>query len=476
VDTSESEIALDMILDDQDNILIVGERVPAEPTSSVVTEGMIIRVTPEGENTTFWIWDEYEVNRLTEIALDSMDNIVVSGVGGYQEETKTGFVAKLSPEGEQIWTHEIQNIVYNDYIGIEVDLESDDIFFAGTLDNETQQVFVTKLTSSGHTVWNQTCSWIEQDFSTAHGLILTQQGLLVIADHREENPENFPTPADYIFAYDVNGTQLWKRSSTVDTIHELNDGNLLGAADDSVQLSDQNMNTLWETTVELHCTYRAIISDFVSNESENIIACGYVWGLFEQVRKSFTPALTLAFIPQTLIVSMSTDGEVQWYDFIVVDDQSRPCAAQFDSAGRLVVVGTSGSPVLSELSEQSNLWIITDFVPAPFPIISPCQMDSLFYTISVIPIAAVMIWAFNRARTKRISSDRVLRLTVDLFRRGGFFFAVFFFLLGGLVMFPKPLQRCLYGLVISVLFVAASYGIEWLANGENSGQRLKLRP
>ena len=464
LDSSVGDAVYSMVLDEQNDLLLVGERVPTDSNDSFRLEGMVLKVTDQGEVSEIYVLDDNEVNSFTDIALDSSGNIILAGKGGEWEGNQFGYLMKLSENGEVIWVIEFPEIYFHDYVGIEVNLTTDDVFFAGTASYGQDGIFLSKVNSTGNIEWEQIWyleGYLDQPY-TAHSLYLMSQGLLLGIDGGISSQITY-FAAERTVAFSSNGTELWTHGGEFEVLQELESGRFLCSDGDSAIMCDSNFNPIWQTEVELHCDYRPRINGFDVNGSGNIIAYGCVIGFGESpVKGTFSLSYTPALIPQTMIVSLSEEGDVEWYDFYISGKESRPCGASFDQDGSLVVAGYSET--YSADYEESNVWILWNFIPTPFPDVIICDEEPILFGLTLIPVAIVLLWGLYRARKGRLTEDLILGKTINIFRKGGFFFAILFFVVFGFVaMIPPVFQFAFYGIFISLLFLLTSYIMECLA-------------
>ncbi|MHA1905726.1 MAG: hypothetical protein ACW98Y_00365 [Candidatus Thorarchaeota archaeon] len=465
LDSSMGDRVYAMILDNQNNLLLVGDRSPSVSNDSLRLEGMALKVNDQGQVSNLYVLDNNEANSITDVALDSDGNVLLAGKGGEWEGNQFGYLLKLSPQGDIIWTIEFPDIYFHDFVGIEVNLTTNDVFFAGTRSYGRDGIFLSKVNETGGIEWEQI--WYQEGYLespyTTHSLYLISQGLLLGVDMGDSSHISL-FAAEKTVAFSSNGTELWTHNEEYEVLRELENGELLCAGSESTMLCDFNLDPLWQSEIELHCDYIPRINGFDVNGSGNIIAYGSVIGLGESpVKGAFSLSYTPALIPQTLIVSISKEGDIEWYDFYVAGESSIPCGASFDQLGKLVIAGYYETS--SPYSAESNIWILWDFSPTPFPDVIICDAQPIFFGLLLIPVAVVLSWGLYRARKGRVSEDMVLKETIRIFRRGGLFFAVLFFVFFGVIAtpFPSPANSLsFYGFFIALLFVLISYIMEYL--------------
>jgi len=471
LDASLGDSVYAMVLNDQDGLLLAGDRVPADSNESFRLEGMLLKVTDDGSVSEIYVMNDNEVNSISDVAIDNIGNILISGKGGEWEGRQFGYVMKLSEQGEMIWSVEFPDIYFHDYVGIELNQTTNDVFFTGTVSYGLEGIFLSKINETGDVVWEQTwysVGYLDYPY-TSHSLYITSQGLLLGVDLGYSSNPAFLV-AEKTIAFSSNGTELWTYGEGNDLLYELGDGDFLCSYGENVTLCDSNLEPIWEREIELHCDYSSRIYGFDVNSTGGFLAYGCVIGLGKSpVKGTFSLSYTPAPIPQTLLVSISEEGEVEWYDFYISGDWSVPCGASFDQQGKLVVAGHSISN--SEVSEVSNIWILWDFEPTPFPDVIICEetQSSIFFGFSLVPFAVILSWGLYRARKKHLTEDPILAKAINIFRKGGYFFLVFFFLAGGVTTYPVPSLIYLlpmYGLGISLLFIVTSYIMENLSKRE----------
>jgi len=469
LDSAMGDAVYSMILDEQNDMLLVGDRVPVDSNDSFRLEGMLLKVTDQGDVSEIYVLNDNEVNSFTDIALDSSGNIILAGKGGEWDGEQYGYLMKLSEVGEVIWAIEFPEIYFDDYVGIEVNMTTDDVYFTGTVSYGHDGIFLSKVNSTGNIEWEQI--WyregnLDQPYTT-HSIYLMSQGLLLGVDRGDHSGLTFFS-AEMTVAFSSNGTELWTHGGGFEVLRELENGHLLYAEGESATMCDSSFETVWQTEIELHCDYRPRINGFEVNSSGSILAYGCVIGLGESpVKGTFSLAYTPALIPQTMIVSLSEDGDVEWYDFYISGKKSMPCGASFDQDGNLVVAGYSET--YSADDEESYVWVLWDFIPTPFPDVIICDEEPILFGLTLIPVTMMLSWGLYRARKGRIPENLILGKAISIFRKGGFFFAVLFFVFLGFVpMIPPQFPLPLFGFFISLLFLLTSFVMEYLAkHGSN---------
>ncbi|MCK5152278.1 MAG: hypothetical protein KAQ65_10565, partial [Candidatus Thorarchaeota archaeon] len=209
LDPAMGDVVYSMVLNEQNDLLLVGDRVPANSNDSFRLEGMLLEVTSQGEVSEIYVFDDNEVNSFTDIALDSSGNILLAGKGGEWEGRQFGYLMKLTETGEIIWNIEFPEIYFHDFVGIEVNLTTDDVFFAGTVSYGHEGIFLSKVNSTGEIEWEQTLyreGYLDWPY-TAHSLYLMSQGLLLGVDIGVSSGLTFFV-AEMIVAFSSNGTEL----------------------------------------------------------------------------------------------------------------------------------------------------------------------------------------------------------------------------------------------------------------------------
>ncbi len=462
LDSSPNSMVYAMALDTDDNALLVGERPSTSNDDPFALEGMLLKVTPLGEVSDVLVYDDYELNALTDLALDSSGNVVLAGKYGELNGTQYGFVQKVSEEGMPIWKQEFENISFYDSVCIETDPTTDDVYFMGSSQDENGGIFLAKMNSTGSVQWEQTClwdisGWLEMNL-TAHSLLWSTQGLLVTGDMWDSSWLSTSSPVTTaIFA--SNGTEIRRFSADPWLLLEVDTGEFLGGSSGGAVLCNSDLSQIWSTEIELHCDYDAFIRGYCQNRSGNYIAYGWVLGVGKSpVKSKSSTAYSPAIIPQTLIVSLNETGGVEWYDFYILGESSRPCGALFDSQGRLVIAGYS----------DRGIWMLWDFHPTPFPSPIICDMIPIYFGLSLVPVAVVLSWGLNRARTRLFNEDKILRGTISLFRKGGVISGVMAILAIGSTPFPPSVPVILFVGLLAGLLLVTSYVMEKLAKQNQS--------
>ncbi|MHA2395555.1 MAG: hypothetical protein ACXAC0_02555, partial [Candidatus Thorarchaeota archaeon] len=134
--------------------------------------------------------------------------------------------------------------------------------------------------------------------------------------------------------------------------------------------------------------YSISIEGFGLNESENIIGYVKVTSLIvgNPVKRGYSAEFSPGPPPpQTLVLSCSTSGELQWYDFLVLGSKSEPCGVRFDSADRLIIAGHTG-----ELSFfENDIYVVFGFRQTPFPLPYQTLLVGFFPLFNIIIVALI---------------------------------------------------------------------------------------
>ncbi|MFW9979392.1 MAG: hypothetical protein ACFFEJ_15005 [Candidatus Thorarchaeota archaeon] len=460
LDSALGDAVYSMVIDEQNTLLLVGDRNPADADNSFELDGMLLRVTSEGEVSEIYVMDTHEVNSFTDVALDSDGCILLAGKGGMREGNQSAYLIKIAQDGEVMWSLEFPNIDPMSYIGIEMNRTTDEVFFVCTTLNP-EGIFLCMVNTTGTIQWSDI--WYEEGYLgrsyTTCSLHPYSKGFL-LGVSTGPPVYYFSSLAERTVAFSSNGTELWSLQTGYEALYELDDGAFLCSGTSSVAEYSSNRELLWATDVTLHCDYHPTINGFTVNGTENIIAFGCVTGAGQSpVKSSFSLAFTPAIIPQTLIVSLNKDGEVEWYDFYVHGDHSSPCGAAFDQDGELVIAGYSR--IYPMEPDTPNIWVVWDFHPTPFPDIIICDWIPIFLGLALIPVSLVLSWGLHRAHSG--IHDRALKGMIDKFRRFGAVSGVIFFVFTGMtpLTFPIPWYG-VFGLLVSLAFFITSYIMEYI--------------
>ncbi|MFW9871192.1 MAG: hypothetical protein ACFFEL_16315, partial [Candidatus Thorarchaeota archaeon] len=310
-----------MALDSEDNVIIVG----SEENSTVGNDNefFIAKFSPDGETLWYKHWNKTGFDLLTDCKVDSLDNIIVTGISGLEED-KLATVYKLDPSGEIMWDIEISGLSYgwprSTFLGVQIDKSTDEILIVGALSGLHYSTLVMQLNSSGSILWTQ--EWKQKDGSIPYSFWLSSQDQIMVTGVTYDHEYSEYSPSDtYVTAFNYTGSEIWNRTggiwyyglevdnSSFVTISDLGIGVL--------QRYDYNLNRTWEMEVQAEGPYFETLTHLTLNGTDRIVGCGMVQHQqAAYVTKAFHPSYSPAPKPQTLVFSCTVEGELEWYDFL----------------------------------------------------------------------------------------------------------------------------------------------------------------
>jgi len=409
--SEDNDISRDMAMDSQENIIIVGGRWEGLFESS---KFHIVKASSSGQEVWTKTWNISYHDMLVGVEVDSLDNIVLAGITGANQDETTGLIIKLDSEGELIWQVEFPGIKYSwywwpdysDYFGLEIDRETDNIYLAGSLSVAGHQSLIAALNSSGAELWRTT--W--DGPSNSNGTDVTtmwlssEEGIIVSGGIYEANGFDDYYSDFFIAAFDFNGTSRWNRtSSLIWTGLETNVDEYVTATASWKgynQVSHYKYDSEGISSFELDVGeyYRITIQGFCLNGSEHILGFGRVESRISgsSVTRIFSARFEAPQATQTLILSCNSSGGLEWYDFLLLGEMSQPCGIEFDSEHRMIVAGHTSALSLYE----NDFFIVFGFRQTPF---SP---DYRMLLLSFFPLFNIIVPALMSELEKLHASGK----------------------------------------------------------------------
>ncbi|MFW9982999.1 MAG: hypothetical protein ACFFE3_13925 [Candidatus Thorarchaeota archaeon] len=376
-----NDVSTDMTVDNQGNVIVVGCRMVDYDTSTARFH--IVKVSSSGDVVWTKTWNNSLSNMLLSVEVDSLDNIVVAGVEGFNEENTTGLVMKLSPNGTIEWEVEYFGFDYEWYswvqvkhfFGIRIDSTNDTIYAVGSLRDGGHRTLIVTLDSSGSELWRT--EWEgplgSNGTDAATFWISSQHGLVVRCNLYGGDDPFFPYIGSCIASFALNGTLMWNQ--TVQdycwTGIEIDSAEYVTAPEswrgyNQVARFNYDFEEISRFELLVGEYYSISIDGFGINGTGNIIGYGTVISLIagESVERSFSALFSGPQPPQTLVFSFSSSGELQWYDFLVLGRISEPCGVRFNSDNRLIIAGHSSDWA----SAENDFYVVFGFKQTPFPL------------------------------------------------------------------------------------------------------------
>ena len=379
--TEYNDVSTDMTVDSQGNAIIVGGRMQGSESSTARFH--IVKVSSSGEEIWTETWNNSLSNLLVSVEVDSLDDIVIAGVEGFGQEATNGLVIKLSPDGAIKWEVEYAGLAYDwrawpqekHFFGLEIDSTTDNIYVVASLKEGGHRSLIASLDSSGSELWRTEWEGPSDSNGTdvAAFWLSSQEGLVVRCNIYGGDDPRYPYTGSYMASFALNGTLMWNRS-----VRELYWTGLETGANEFVTSRDSwrgsNQVTRYTYDLEEISSFDLVVGEYYSisidgfglNKTENIIGYGTVISLIagDSVTRGYSALFQGPQPPQTLVLSCSTSGELQWYDFLVLGRMSEPCGVRFDSDNRLIIAGHT-----SEWSfHENDIYVVFGFRQTPLPL------------------------------------------------------------------------------------------------------------
>ncbi|MHA1944078.1 MAG: hypothetical protein ACW96M_06755 [Candidatus Thorarchaeota archaeon] len=414
-----NDVSIDMTVDSQGNVIVVGGRMEGSETSTAKFH--IVKVSSVGEEIWTKTWNNSLFNLLVSVEVDSLDEIIIAGVEGFNQENATGIVMKLSPDGVIEWEVEYAGLSYEWYswpqekhlFGLEIDSATDTIYVVGSLTDGNPRTLITSLDSSGSELWRTEWEGPSDSNGTdaAAFWLSSQEGLVVRCNIYGDDDTFYPYAGSCMASFALNGTLMWNR-----TVQEFYWTGIETGMNEYVTATDSwrgyNQVTRYSYDHEEISSFELIVGEyysisidgFVLNSTENIIGYGKVVSLIagDSVTRDYSALFSGPQPPQTLVLSCSTSGDFQWYDFLVLGRMSEPCGARFDSDNRLIIAGHT-----SEWSFfENNIYVVFGFRQTPFPIPYQNLLVGFFPMLNIIIFALISEFEVLHTKGRSILSFR----------------------------------------------------------------------
>jgi len=215
-----NDISTDMTIDSQGNVIVVGGRMEGSETSTARFH--IVKVSSSGEEIWAKTWNDSFYNILTSVKVDSLDNIFIAGVEGFNQENTTGLVMKLDPDGVIEWAVEFSGVDYmwynwpqeNYFFGLEIDFTNSSVYVVGSLKDGGHRTLIANLDFSGSELWRTEWEGPSGSNGTDVGAfwLSTQEGLVVRCNIYGGDYSFNPYIGSCIASFASNGTLMWNRT------------------------------------------------------------------------------------------------------------------------------------------------------------------------------------------------------------------------------------------------------------------------
>lgn len=472
-----NDVSTDMTVDSQGNVIIVGGRM--ETTQTSTARFHIVKVSSSGEEIWTKTWNNSLFNILVSVEVDSLNNIFITGVEGFNQENTTGHVMKLSPDGVIEWEVEYAGLAYEWYdwsqvkyfFGLEFDSANDTIYVVGSLRDGGHRTLIANLDSSGFELWRTEWEGPSGSNGTDVGAfwMSSQEGLVVRCNIYGGDDPVHPYTGSCMASFALNGSLMWNR-----TLHDFYWTGIETGTNEFVTPTDSwrgyNQVTRFNYELEEISSFDLDVGEYYSisidgfglNDTENIIGYGTVTSLKagDSVKKGYSALFSPVPHPQTLVLSCSTSGEFQWYDFLVLGQMSEPCGVRFDSDNRLIIAGHTNEGSIGE----NDIYVVFGFRQTPFPLPYQTLLIGFFPLFNIIIIALISEFEVLYAKGRSIfgvrSPDWNLRNAVKrlLLAQAISLIFLFTYLVGfGSATFPAPIVYLPHW--VSMLLLSLPFGI-----------------
>ncbi|MHA2210010.1 MAG: hypothetical protein ACXABV_12665 [Candidatus Thorarchaeota archaeon] len=397
-----NDVSMDMTLDNQGNVIVVGGRMEGSETST--SRFHIVKVSSSGEELWSRTWNNSLSNMLVSVEVDSLDDIIVAGVEGFGEEGTTGLVLKLDSDGVVKWEADFTDLSYDwrwwpkvkYFFGLEIDSITDNIYVVGSLNEDGHRTLIASLDSSGSELWRT--EWEGPPDSNGTDVstfwLSSQEELVVRCNIYGGDDPLHPYTGSCMASFAKNGTFMWNR-----TVRESIWTGIETRPDEFVAVTDSwrgyNEVTRYSYNLEELSRFDLVVGEYYSislegfslNGTNNIISYGEVVSLIAgaSVTRGYSVRFQGPQPPQTLVLSCTSSGELEWYDFLTIGRMSEPCGVRFDSDNRLVIAGHT-----SEWSFYENdFYVVFGFRQTPFPIPYQTLLIGFFPLLNILLVALV---------------------------------------------------------------------------------------
>ncbi|RDE16706.1 MAG: hypothetical protein C4K48_01170, partial [Candidatus Thorarchaeota archaeon] len=414
--TADNDIAMDMVVDSTGSVIVVG--LSAKSQDPYVGMFYAVKVSPSGE--TLWTksWNVTASDILTGVTVDSEDNILMIGACNFTTDQAYGIIYKFAPDGEELWSTEIDNINYVWYqtyhnrhcLDIQMHPASDDFFVVSSVHEGLYMAYVARYNASGSLVWRTEWYGPPESFGSIASLAwLSAENLIVISGLFYDDTYSWIyLDGQYLAAFDFDGNQVWNHTS-YEPFHSFGESSAgfefgpdqyiyatyAGRSMDHIVRGTYDFNETWSLDMIIDTHHSVYVTGFLVNGTDNLIGYGEVTTLIagRAVIKSYQPAYQAPQPPQTLIFSFTADGELLWYDYLVIGRISDTCGCQFDADGRLIVAGYTSVRSF----DTCDFYIVFGFVQTPFPIHYDDQAIFIFPIFNLAALCSA--WGFERVRS-----------------------------------------------------------------------------
>jgi hypothetical protein len=344
------------------------------------------------------------INMLVSVEVDSLDDIVIAGVEGFGGEGTKGLVLKLDPDGVVKWEADFAGLSYDwrgwpqvkYFFGLEIDPITDNIYVVGSLKEGGHRTLIAGLDSSGSELWRTEWEGPPDSNGTdvATFWLSSQEDLVVRCNIYGGDDPLYPYTGSCMASFAKNGTLMWNR-----TVWEFIWNGIETGPDEFATVTDSwrgyNEVTRYAYDLQELSSFDLVVGQYYSisldgfglNGTNNIIGYGEVVSLVAgaSVTRGYSALFQGPQPPQTLVLSCTASGELEWYDFLILGRMSEPCGVQFDPDNRLIIAGHT-----SEWSFYENdFYVVFGFRQTPFLLPHQILLVGFFPLLNILMVALI---------------------------------------------------------------------------------------
>jgi hypothetical protein len=319
------EFGYGIAADSNGNVIVTGETMWDGSENSPDSDTFVIKLSPELQRLYSKDIDYGRVDFGVGIAIDSADNVLISGMTADSETTITGYVTKLSPTLGNVWFRNLG--IYA--AGVVLDA-ADNVFVSG---EGSSGGFVTKLTSANGSLWTIS---LGGSGGYATGIAVDGDGNALVTGYTESSGW---TSDGYDTAYGGNGDGF---------VAKLNTAN--GARLWSSYLGGSEVDIGWGVAVD---TGGDVLVAGLTNSGS------WVSGGIDLTYDGNTDAF---------LVRLTSLGEHVWSGYLGGTQEDIGWSVDVDEAGSVVVVGeTQSSGWLTGTAKGGDDAFVVKFAPPNQP-------------------------------------------------------------------------------------------------------------
>jgi len=156
-------------------------------------------------------WDFGEEDSGKKVAVDSQGNIYIAGDYEASQNDADGFIVKYTPSGDMLWSSSWNGSIADRFFDIAID-SKDNIYAAGWMVNNSNDVCLVKYAPNGTQLWNRTWGCLNNDRAWAMS-IDGQDNIYLTGVYNETQvfigPDHFPVGSLAVLQYNSSGHVKW---------------------------------------------------------------------------------------------------------------------------------------------------------------------------------------------------------------------------------------------------------------------------